>query len=95
MLRFLLFLLGLALVLIGVLAGGCSVVFTFFMFDGSFDSILPIWLAGLVAGGLGLFFGIRIFRSLSTPPSARASAPLPDDLRDAPPDTPPSPPSGK
>ena len=61
MLRFLLFLLGLALVLIGVLAGGCSLLFTPGLFGtGEFEGsgMFPIWAAGMVTGALGLWLGI-------------------------------------
>ena len=67
MLKFLLFLLGLALILVGVLAGGCSLMFTPSLFDsGGFggSGIFPIWAGGIVIGALGLWLGILVLRRL-------------------------------
>lgn len=67
MLRFLGFLAALVLILTGILAGGCSIVFTPMLFDGGEfggSGILPVWLGGLVLGGLGLWLGIWIIRAL-------------------------------
>ena len=78
MLRFLLFLLALALVLIGILAGGCSLFFTPSLFGtGEFEGTgnLPIWGAGVAIGFVGLWLGIKIFRSLGRPAEPVAETP--------------------
>ncbi len=81
MLKFFLFLLGLILCGIGVLAGGCSIAFTPALFQGGEfggSGILPIWGTGLIVGGLFLWGGITVFRTINrsgtTPPPTK-----PDD----------------
>jgi hypothetical protein len=56
------FVLGICLLGIGVLAGGCSIVFSQFAFDGS--GIILIWLAGLVVGVAAIWAAIKAFQKM-------------------------------
>jgi hypothetical protein len=56
------FLLGICLLGIGLLAGGCSLVFTQFVFDGS--GIIVIWLAGLLIGAAAIWASVMAFRKM-------------------------------
>lgn len=77
MLRFLLFLFGLVLVIVGVLAGGCSLVFTPSLFgSGEFEGSgnLPIWAAGLAIAGIGIWGGTTVLRAATRARDAAHSA---------------------
>lgn len=63
---------GIVLLGVGLLAGGCSLVFTPALFaTGEFSGsdMLPIWLAGLSLGAAGLYAAVRLLRFANrTPP---------------------------
>ena len=87
--RFLLFLLGLVLIVVGVLAGGCSVLFTPSLFGtGEFEGTgnLPIWGAGVLVGIGGIWIGIKAFRASMRDPREASTE---SDGK-----TPPEPPEG-
>jgi hypothetical protein len=56
------FVLGICLLGIGVLAGGCSIMFSQFAFDGS--GIIVIWLAGLAIGVAAIWAAIKAFQKM-------------------------------
>jgi hypothetical protein len=65
-------LLGIVLLLIGALTGGCSLVFTLIIFGPGGDGILPIWLLGFLVGIPSLWLGLRMLGVLgkrADPPS--------------------------
>lgn len=56
-------LLALLLFLVALLTGGCSIGFTVLLIgDPAGSSILPVWAAGLVVGGLCLAAGLGLWR---------------------------------
>lgn len=71
--RFFVTLLGIVLVLIGALTGGCSLVFTLIIFGPGGDGILPIWLFGFLVGIPSLWLGLRMLGVLGK----RAAPPPP------------------
>jgi len=76
MLRFLGVLFGLILIGIGILAGGCSILFTPELFRNSefgVPDILPVWAGGLAIAAVGIWGGIAIMRRIGRAQQAPAT----------------------
>ena len=91
--QFLLFLFGVALVIVGLLAGGCSLLFAPSIFSGEFHTgdSLPLWAAGLAICAIGLGGGIAILlpqlrAPYTTPPTETPVPPPETTTPEAPPE---------
>lgn len=74
--------LGLILIGIAVLAGGCSIVFTPVIFQLGASDIWPIWAAGLFTGVFCLWAGAAAIRAAAGDNTRKEQ--LPSELTDPP-----------
>lgn len=58
-------LLGVVLIGIALLTGGCSILFSFLLFQGGAidGTFMLIWISGLMIGALALWGAIKLFQS--------------------------------
>ncbi|MCW1917535.1 hypothetical protein NX862_02090 [Rhodobacter sp. KR11] len=73
-LRFILFALGCILLLVGLLAGGCSAFFTPDILKGGdyIEAVQMVWAIGLIVAAAGIGLGVWILRRLTRPAPAKA-----------------------
>lgn len=72
---------GIFLLLVAILSGGCSLVFTTTVFQdlGGSSDVVIIWVLGLLMGGLSLWGAIALLRG---PAVERGKAPVPPGPKD-------------